>query len=429
LSGRPRQRRRETAIALLAIAATIGAIVTGCAQIFGIDHGNEVDLREAGGNDGSPAGDASIDAPRTDATADATLAADGSAEATVDAASDAGPLADQEASVPILLVTRGSHVDTILSDGEKMYWREEFYLGDDAGAFSVAIKSCPLDGGCADGGDLLGSALSELVFLSDRALTIVGTTLFATTGDAVVSCDVGGCGGNPATVYANPSDGFGSITSLTSAGRTLLLARTGFAGHRFLYACDIADCSNPTSLIATQGAPSEPSLAAGLVAFQADGIYVCSISSGCPDGAPPLATYVGTIGGSLWNDGTNVYFTLTGTAFTDDAGNNQITNATGTLARCGVNGCNGVPTTLAADLDQPSSVLVDGTAIYWVNDGVTDFTNGTVSAGSVQRCSTTDDCKTVETISRGGNPTSLTVDGKNIYWGDGTSGAIYARAK
>jgi hypothetical protein len=396
----------------------------GCQQIFGLDYATEVPAPTEGGVDSS--------LPPNDAPAEANDARTQDASAGLDASAapdDGAPSDVFDAGIPIFTVAVGQDIDSILSDGTKIYWREGSSLPSDGSQqFYVQLKSCPITGKCAPGGDVLGGASSFLVFLSDRALALVGTTLVATTGQAVVSCDVGGCGGNLTTVY--DGSGSGTITSLTAAGRTLLLARTGGSpDSRVLWACDIADCAHPTSLIYTAAAPGAPSLAAGFVAFRAAGIYACSISTGCPDGQAPIATYVGTVGGSLWNDGTNVYFTLTGTGVTDDAGNTTILNGTGTVARCGLAGCNGLPTSIATNLNQPTSILVDGTDVYWANSGSWDANGNPTGGGSIQRCSTTDGCKMIETITDVGYPSSLTVDSANIYWGDSVSGKIQGRAK
>jgi hypothetical protein len=68
----------------------------------------------------------------------------------------------------------------------------------------------------------------------------------------------------------------------------------------------------------------------------------------------------------------------------------------------------GVPMTLASKLDYPSGIAVDGSNVYWVNDGTS------TSPGAVVRVPLSGGTPT--TLASSVGPSAIAVDAHNVYW-------------
>ncbi len=186
--------------------------------------------------------------------------------------------------------------------------------------------------------------------------------------------------------------------------------------------CEVGNCATPHILGVTSdapgAAPGDPSASGNTVAFVSDALYATP-AHGFPAAGPTRLATLNGISGGLWNDGTNVYFGVSGQFDADDAGDTSIQNGTGYVARCAVTGCGGHPKILASGESNVGAVVVSGTDVYWPVEGPFDPSSGLpTGTGSIQTCSTTNGCATVTMLTSGGNPSTLTVDANYVYWGD-----------
>ncbi len=120
-------------------------------------------------------------------------------------------------------------------------------------------------------------------------------------------------------------------------------------------------------------------------------------------GPPPDESY-GWDTTDIATDGTNVYWV------------DQIYDW---VRMCAVNGCGGIPTTLAASQNGPSHVAVNGTGVYWINSGTGNH-DGAVQTCAISGC--------------GGNPTTLAsgltepwaiaVNATHVFWSDITEETV-----
>jgi hypothetical protein len=333
---------------------------------------------------------------------------------------DAG--APDGGDAPTTLVTKVT-ADSLVTDSTNIYWRSS-QLDSTQSVFDVALAECPLAGGCAAGGTVLGTTTAQLVFAGPGQVALAAGKVIAPVGGALLSCATGGCGGTLATLTATP----GVITSVVAVGTQLFFGETGAAGARFMESCDVASCATPTQLGATSGAegaaPGDPSVAGSVLAFKAGALFVAPTTGFADGGATQLADLSGVLGGGIWNDGTNVYFGVQGTFTTDDAGVSSVPNGTGYVARCAVTGCAGAPTKLATGESNVGNLVVDGTDIYWAVQGPYDASGAPTGPGSILTCSTSDLCASIHPLVSSGNPSTLTADATYVYWADPTAQTI-----
>lgn len=316
------------------------------------------------------------------------------------------------------VVVTGVAADSLVTDRTDIYWRASA-LDASGDNFNVIVGKCSLGGGCPVGGTVLATTSALLVFSDAEEVALAAGKVIVPVGGDLMACDTGGCGGTLSTVTS--SSGF--ITSVSSRGNELFFGVTGSApGARSLDSCDVNHCASPHVIGVTSNAggsaPRDPSYRDGTVAFLSKGVYVTPAQSFPAAGATLLASRDG-IGGGVWNDGTDVYFSVGGQFETDDAGDSSILNGTGYVARCAVTGCGGNPKILASGESNVGGVVVAGTDVYWPVGGPFDAATGLPTGpGSIQTCSTNDGCATVRTLASGGNPSTLTVDSSHVYWGD-----------
>jgi hypothetical protein len=361
-----------------------------------------------------PAHDAGLDAakPKDGATPDAADASPKKDASDADAG-DADAVDAADAGGPTVIVT-GVAADSLVVDSTNVYWRASAL--DEAGvSFDVVVGKCAIAGGCPAGGEVLGTTTASLVF-NDYVGTVAlaGGKVVVPSDGTLLGCATTGCAGTLSTITSQT----GTITSLSAVGTTLYFGLTGAAGSRYLESCDVGSCATPSVIGPTTGAPGDPSVASGVVAFDAQGIWVSPVG-GFPDGGATLLA--STNGGGpvgLWNDGTNVYFGVGGTFVTDDAGDSTLANGTGFIGRCAVTGCGGTATKLVQNESNVGGPVVSGTDVYWPVGGPVDSSGNPTAPGSIQTCSTTDACATVKTLASGGHPATIAVDTTYVYFGD-----------
>jgi hypothetical protein len=98
---------------------------------------------------------------------------------------------------------------------------------------------------------------------------------------------------------------------------------------------------------------------------------------------------------------------------------------------CPKNGCNGSPTTLAADTTTVSGLASDGISVYWteLGDGVVDG-QAVANVGSVRKCSAAGcNGNPIAVASRLNVPVGIAVDNQYVYWADGSGGQILRAPK
>ncbi len=131
------------------------------------------------------------------------------------------------------------------------------------------------------------------------------------------------------------------------------------------------------------------------VALPTSGVQACA-KTGCNNTPTVVATDTGTVSvqASIATDGTNVYWV----------------NSTDVM-QCAVGGCNGQPTHLATGQNNPHSVVVDSTSVYWL-------TFATTSGGSVMKCAIGGAGGPTTFATDSIDPEGVAVDATNLYWTD-----------
>jgi hypothetical protein len=317
------------------------------------------------------------------------------------------------------VVVIGVAADSLVTDGTNIYWRANTFDAT-SGSSTVIVGKCPVGGGCIVGGTVLAVTSAQLLFGGSDQVALTSGKVIVPVAGTLFACDTGGCGGQLSTVIKT-SD---FITSVTARGNEVFFGLSGFeSGSRTVVACDINHCATPRVLGTTDdlgSAPHYPSFSdrSSTVAFKQNGIYITP-ARGFPAAGPTLLTSADGVEGGVWNDGTDVYFSVGGQLATDDQGNSWIANDTGYVGRCAVTGCGGNATLLASGESNVGGIVVAGDDVYWPVGGPVDNVSGLPTGpGSIQTCSKTDGCAVVTTLAAGGNPSQLTVDSSYVYWGD-----------
>ena len=148
-------------------------------------------------------------------------------------------------------------------------------------------------------------------------------------------------------------------------------------------------------------------------------VYWVNFYGGTVNAVPVGGGSVTTLASGQYNprsvavDGTHVYWVNYGTL--GDESDSVTTD--GTVNEVPISG--GAVTTLASGQNNPSSLAVDGTNVYWVTGSWGSYAGlGTVNAVPVGG-------GTVTTLATGQNdPTSVATDGTNVYWVDQWSGGV-----
>lgn len=106
-------------------------------------------------------------------------------------------------------------------------------------------------------------------------------------------------------------------------------------------------------------------------------------------------------------DATSVYWVNRGTQNTQGGYNGD-----GSVMKCAIGGCGGMPTVLAAGQYGSNTLAVDATAVYWTNEG-----DGTPSTGTLVKCAV-GGCGGTPTIlaTKQLNPLAVATDGMNVFW-------------
>ena len=225
----------------------------------------------------------------------------------------------------------------------------------------------------------------------------LGINGFGTDG-SLQACALGGCGAMPAQL----EQGAGPESLAVDATRVYWTVSGNGVGS--LWSCAVAGCS-PTQMAVVQGFPNNVAVNATTLAWTSyQGSFGGSVWTCTPGACTPtmlLSSPNAPVGFAM--DAQNVYFTA------GDA-----------VMKCALGGCNGQPTTLAAGLGAPSSIVTDGVNVYFA---VTPMGPG----AAVMRCSVNGCNGQPTTVASGPGlvtPSALAVDATAVYWTDLNAGTV-----
>jgi len=105
-------------------------------------------------------------------------------------------------------------------------------------------------------------------------------------------------------------------------------------------------------------------------------------------------------------DSTNAYWTIWGTL---PSNYND-----GEIRKCALTGCANAPTTVAKSSDEPTSIAIDATNVYFGNHGT----------GRVAKCPLTGCAVMTQLSSSAGDPRGIAVDATNVYWVEFDAGTV-----
>jgi len=308
---------------------------------------------------------------------------------------DAGPSC---AAGPCFLATALNHPWALATDGAYLYFTE---FGDGTGATNGSVKRCAIADDCAAGPTVLASGLSNpqhvVVDANNVYFADLGTD---TVGAAISSCALTGCGTRP--------------TSLSSAGSPACIASDG----TYIYWVDGQDDSvnrvplaggprsvvyNGMSLVFAEPQDCRVDASNVYVSDANEDVFLVPLAGGEPTkiaagsgvtGFAPLALGAadlflgrsgslvrvpfGQTGGATLATGIPspswlAFDDTTATLYWSNRGSGSAGD--GSLGKVVVGGAG--QTNLATGLTTPQSLVVTGSAVYWLSYGTLAGNNGT----------------------------------------------------
>lgn len=231
---------------------------------------------------------------------------------------------------PTALATGRYAPGTVVSDGQSVYWTENYYW------LNPGVYSCN-KGGCSNQPTLF--AQMSYGSREPQMLVIGGSQLYwVDSGQSVMSCPLAGCAGPPQRVGA-----FATGPLLADANNVYFAYGNGY-GY-----CPSSGCTNPMPFVNVYPIAT---------ALDSKNVYFVGSSKAiqaCPLGAPcssPTTTPTATYYPPFASDGVNLYWA-----------------ENGEIVSCAVSGCNQSPTVVAVNQISPSLLLLDGTSVYWCSAG------------------------------------------------------------
>jgi len=180
---------------------------------------------------------------------------------------------------------------------------------------------------------------------------------------------------------------------------------------------DVADAGRVVWPLAS-GLPTPNAIAVTTSVYwtNADGRLMKCARGGCRE--PTMVAFGQYRSGAIAVDATNLYWTR---AYIDGP-----VTIDGAVMMSAVSG--GAPWLLAAGQDGPVKIAVDATSVYWTNSGQTIFQPGK-SLGSVVKCAI-GGCSGIPTVLAAGQPYpgDIVVDATRVYWTDYRSGSVLSCA-
>jgi hypothetical protein len=243
------------------------------------------------------------------------------------------------AGAPTSLAVVGGTPTAIAADGARVYWVD---------TLEGTVNQCAV-GGCNGQPTILASGQSQPGAIAVDATTVYWTALQGTSlvVGQVLACPIGGSCASPSTLVANVAYPSGIAVDATS-----VYFETGTGLSR----CARGGCGGTATVVASGTASSSVGVIAlgGMGAYWTGqaGLLECNVAGcGTPSKFASMAAGVAA-------DGAFVYWTQS--------------SGVGQVMKCPLAGCGAEPTTLASNLNGPSSLAIDETAIYWI-DGSTIY--------------------------------------------------------
>jgi hypothetical protein len=123
-----------------------------------------------------------------------------------------------------------------------------------------------------------------------------------------------------------------------------------------------------------------------------------------------------TLPGAIAVDGTDVYWL--------NGGSSDPMNPGGSLMKCSIDGCNGMPTVLALGLSGPSRMVLDATTVYFTQTG----TDGFGTEGGLRWCEK-NGCQGMPAYVEGGfSNYGIAIHDNNLYWAAWDGGTTTIRS-
>jgi hypothetical protein len=273
-------------------------------------------------------------------------------------------------------------------DSNNIYWTNDVAPG--------SLKSCPLTGCPASGPTTIWSAATEITRVAVDSSNIYFTQF---SQGEVDMCPLSGCGAAPMQIATGESQPMG----ITAGNGTVYWAVSGgteihqraIAGGATL---TFANTSGPRTL-AVDGSSLYWVSAGGEVGTCAQ------LPAPCPSSTDLASAESSPYLLSIYNG--DIYWS------------NNV-SGTGSIAKCSISGCGGVPTTVTP-ADFPFGIAVDASGIYWDAGG---------SSGVVLHCPLSGCAAGPEVLATGQNaPFTLLADARFLYWTNSGDGRVMVLAK
>lgn len=273
-------------------------------------------------------------------------------------------------------------------DANRVYWTNDLAPG--------SVRACPLAGCPASGPTVLASAPTAIT-----RLALDDANVYFTEFDVgeVDMCPLSGCGATPIQVATGEFQPMG----ITVGNGTIYWA---VSGGTEIHQRAIAGGTQLT--FATTNGPRTLVLAGTALYWVSAGgeVGTCAVSPApCP--SPTI----------LSGAENSPYFI---TVYNGDAYWANNVGGTGSIAKCAITGCGGVPTTIMPS-DFPLGLGVDASGIYWVAGN---------ASGVVLHCPLAGCGAGPQVLATNQNqPFSLVLDDRFVYWTNSGDGRVMAIAK
>jgi len=285
-------------------------------------------------------------------------------------------------SDPTALAVVNERVQAIAVDDQRIYW-----TGNVSGSVTAlgSVHSCRKED-CVDTlltyGTQNTAAMGSIGLANGEVYWLERTLLHGQTFFALRACAVDGCNGEPRTVAANlkqdrfsVSGGYGYLSTYSEMSRVLLSATN--ADPQRLFSLGNFSANSVT-------AAGDYLYWIGQADYQSKDSYV--VQRALADGSGPVETLADHLGVSDYPSGIGVAVDASYVYWTSYG-------LSGSIVRCPLTGCVGVPEQVISPIRAPTRLILDGSILYWQQD--------TTSAGEVISRCTVSACVPSEPIARG----------------------------